>query len=306
MAIRRDDVPAGLQSVLLPGETIVAANHSHPAKIAKDVGITILAFIVALFIDSNVTSKSQMLGTLFWWVFFIMLVRMLWILLEWRHDWFVATDKRLILRYGLITHKVAMMPLLKVTDMSYERSITGQFLGFGRFILESAGQDQALRTINFVPHPDETYRAICAEIFHIVPPAPEPEFEGEEGEEGFGGPDDFGGPGGSGGPGGHGGDDGTPFAPFGSQPGYPDVNPIHTPVQDRLDSYSRALPVHRPVAEPVHRPVSEPVHRPAVEPTRDGESLYSSEDIRRRRRGADTGPIWPVGGPPPEPTSSEG
>jgi hypothetical protein len=92
---------------------------------------------------------------------------MLWKVLEWRHDWFVATDKRLLLTYGLVTRKVAMMPLTKVTDMSYNRSPVGRVLGYGRFVMESAGQDQALRSVNWVPDPDHTYRAICAEIFGV-------------------------------------------------------------------------------------------------------------------------------------------
>ena len=54
--------------------------------------------------------------------------------------------------------------------MSYVRSIPGQLLGYGRFIMESAGQDQAMRTVEWVPRPDETYRAICAVIFNIGPP----------------------------------------------------------------------------------------------------------------------------------------
>jgi hypothetical protein len=181
----------------------------------------------------------------------LVVLRLLWKLLEWRHDWFAATDKRLLLRYGLVTHKVAMMPLMKVTDMSYERSIPGQFLGYGRFIMESAGQDQALRVVNWVPQPDETYRAICAEIFHIAPP---PTLVTEEPDAADGGA-------------GHGAAGGT----GGGSVGYPDVHRTHNPVQDRLDSYSRAVPIH---------------------PPRDGEA-YDREDVHRRRRGADTGPIWP-------------
>ena len=34
-----------------------------------------------------------------------------------------------------------MMPLAKVTDMSFQRSPIGRILGYGEFILESAGQD---------------------------------------------------------------------------------------------------------------------------------------------------------------------
>ena len=61
----------------------------------------------------------------------VVVVRAAWLLLGWRHDWFVATDKRLILTYGLLTQKVAMMPLSKVTDMSYNRSLLGRIFGFG-------------------------------------------------------------------------------------------------------------------------------------------------------------------------------
>ena len=91
---------------------------------------------------------------------------------EWRHDWFVATDKRLLLFYGFITRKVSMMPLIKVTDMSYERSVPGRLLGYGRFVMESAGQDQALHEVNWVPEPDHNYRVICAEIFGVSSVAP--------------------------------------------------------------------------------------------------------------------------------------
>ncbi|MGW5240028.1 PH domain-containing protein [Monashia sp. NPDC004114] len=296
MAARRNsDIPTGLTRVLLPGEKLVIAVHAHWARLAEPVITMILGFFVAVWIDSNVTKSSQVVGTLFWWVFFILLARLMWELLNWQHNWFVATDKRLLLRYGLIVHKVAMMPLLKVTDMSYLRSIPGQFLGYGKFVLESAGQDQALREVKWVPKPDETYRAICAEIFHIVPPpADEDDFDDEFDELGGGpgggpsagpsGRGSGGGYGGSGGyspggygPGGYGGGPGgatppaSPISAGGPQPGYPDVHRTHNPIQDRLDSYSRALPIQR---------------------TPRLETVYESEDIKRRRRAADTGPIW--------------
>ena len=238
MAARRStEVPAGLAPILLPGENLVTAVRAHWAKLAEPAATTVLGFVAAVWVDSNVTRATQALGTIFWWLFFILFARLLWCVLDWQHNWFVATDKRLLLRYGLVTHKVAMMPLLKVTDMSYVRSIPGQFLGYGKFVLESAGQDQALREVKWVPHPDRTYRDICAEIFHIVPPP---------GDEDFEEIDDF--------------------------PGE-DVPRIHNPIQDRLDSYSRAVPIQRPPDRP--------------------ETVYESEDIKRRRRGADTGPIWP-------------
>ncbi|MBD5787796.1 PH domain-containing protein [Cellulosimicrobium terreum] len=109
-----------------------------------------------------------------WWLWLLLVARLVWKVLEWRNEWFVATDKRLLLLYGLITHKVAMMPLTKVTDMNYGRSLVGRVLGYGQFLLESAGQDQALRRIDWVARPEATYRRICDTLFGPGGPSARP------------------------------------------------------------------------------------------------------------------------------------
>ncbi|PID54229.1 MAG: hypothetical protein CSB46_03730 [Micrococcales bacterium] len=58
-----------------------------------------------------------------------------------------------------------MLPLGRITDMKYQRTFFGLILGYGRFVLESAGEDQALREIEHVPHPDDVYHIITEEIF---------------------------------------------------------------------------------------------------------------------------------------------
>jgi len=157
----------GLGRYLLDGERIVTAVHQHWAKIAAPVAAVAAGLVVVLALDSSLPASLGLVANLLWWAWFVLVGRSLWRVLEWRHDWFVATDKRLILTYGLITHKVAMMPLTKVTDMSYNRSLLGRLLGYGTFVMESAGQDQALHRVKWVADPDHTYRAICAEIFGV-------------------------------------------------------------------------------------------------------------------------------------------
>ena len=156
-----------LSRALLDGERIVIADHQHWAKIAAPVAFVLAGFVLVLVIDSFLAAGLSALGNVFWWGWFFLVGWAVWKILEWRHDWFAATDKRLILTYGLTTQKVAMMPLTKVTDMSYNRSPLGRLLGYGTFVLESAGQDQALHRIRWVADPDRTYRAICAEMFGI-------------------------------------------------------------------------------------------------------------------------------------------
>ena len=57
------------------------------------------------------------------------------------------------------------MPLSKVTDLTFERTLDGRMLGYGTIIVESAGQIQALNQINYMPRPEEIYEALSELIF---------------------------------------------------------------------------------------------------------------------------------------------
>lgn len=88
-----------------------------------------------------------------------------WRVADWYFDRFILTNKRLMLVNGLITRRVAMMPLIKVTDMKYEQSPLGRMLNYGTFVLESAGQDQALSKVEHMPNPNELYLRIVEEMY---------------------------------------------------------------------------------------------------------------------------------------------
>ncbi|USQ80461.1 PH domain-containing protein [Ornithinimicrobium faecis] len=154
-----------LDRYVLRDEQVVVAIRHHWGRMIEPVLTTLIGLLVASWISTNAPIEASALPLVLWWLWFALVLRLLWKALEWRNEWFVATDKRLLMTYGLITHKVAMMPLRKVTDMNYARSPLGRVLGYGQFIMESAGQDQAMREINWVPDPDDTYRRICDTIF---------------------------------------------------------------------------------------------------------------------------------------------
>jgi len=154
-----------LDRYVLPDERIVVATRHHWAKLLEPAATVVVSFVLVTLISANAERAVGQVALGLWWVWLAVVARLVWRLLEWRNEWFVATDKRLLKTYGLITHKVAMMPLRKVTDMNYARSPFGRVLGYGQFLLESAGQDQAMRQIDWLPDPDDAYRRICDTIF---------------------------------------------------------------------------------------------------------------------------------------------
>ena len=92
-----------------------------------------------------------------------------WRAWQWSVDRIVVTDQRIFEVSGVLTRKVASMPLTRVTDMTYRRSLLGRILGYGDLIVESAGQDQALSRIERLPHPDDFYRTITSLITAGIP-----------------------------------------------------------------------------------------------------------------------------------------
>ena len=254
---------------VLDAERVVLSTHRHWAVVAEPVLSAALGLVLALWIDVTGPLAGSALGTLVWLCWLGLAARAGWNILEWRHSWFIATEKRLVLTYGLITQRVDMMPLRKVTDMSYSRSVPGRILGYGTFIMESAGADQALREIHWIDHPDRTYRSICAEIFGIDDSsqrADEDELP-DEGPPGGGRPPGGAGPRGDSGRG-AGSEQGTPGDPEAAPSGRAEVGQGQLP-----PDHSRAIPTTGGA-----RRVSEI-------------SLYRSEDLRRRDACPDTGPI---------------
>lgn len=149
---------------LLDTERRVIYVRRHPALLIRYVFETLGALVLAGVLTARLPDGLLLLD-LVWWATLFVMARLAYHLLEWSVDRLIVTDRRMMLITGLFTRKVAMMPLLKVTDMTYERSVLGRLLGYGEFIMESAGQDQALHRVGYVPAPDRHYRQVSELLF---------------------------------------------------------------------------------------------------------------------------------------------
>lgn len=160
-----NSAPASVNRYLLPHEQDVVTIRRHPAVLIGPVGAVLAALVVAGILSNTVIANSTASLAIIWWLWLLVLVWFVWQVAEWSVDYFVITSARLLLTTGLVTRQVNMMPLGKVTDMRFERTLVGRFLGYGTFVMESAGQDQALSKINFIPYPEQLYLEVVGLIF---------------------------------------------------------------------------------------------------------------------------------------------
>lgn len=163
----------GSRRYLLPNERRVIAIRRHWA-VQLRLALDTLALVVIGIVVGAVGGEDPFIASIAWWIVIVAFVRMGWMIGDWWVERFIVTDQRVMLITGIITRKVAIMPLSKVTDMTYQRSFLGQLLGYGEFIVESAGQVQALTNIKFLPHPDQLYLQITEMIFGPAPAPPTP------------------------------------------------------------------------------------------------------------------------------------
>jgi membrane protein YdbS with pleckstrin-like domain len=186
-AVRRvmplHDQPSHLVTrYLFPTERFRGEWKRHWVHLAWPIALG-LGSTLGLGFLSGLLARWEEGGWLMWVLVLVWLGVMGWVgwqLADWHFDRFVLTNKRIMKVDGIITRNVAMMPLLRVTDMKYVQSPLARLLRYGTFVIESAGQEQALREVPHIPNPNEVYLQVVEEMYE--PAAVEARMGGGGGE----------------------------------------------------------------------------------------------------------------------------
>lgn len=156
--------PREIDEYLLPTERRVIRVRMHWAVMANNLILTGL-FLLLMIIAQRYLPTSALVDNLTFYLALAAVLRFTVQTILWWIERIVITDKRVMLAEGIITHNVGMMPLSKVTDLTFRRTFGGRLLGYGTLIVESAGQIQALNKIRYMPRPEEIYEALSELIF---------------------------------------------------------------------------------------------------------------------------------------------
>lgn len=162
--------PREIDEYLLPTERRVIRVRQHWAVMARDMMQTALFILVVVgveqFTDGATSAPVDVLiDNLSFYLVLVAVLRFTVLTILWWIERIVITDKRVMIAQGIIVHNVGMMPLGKVTDLTFRRSLSGRMLGFGTMVVESAGQIQALNKIDYMPRPEEIYEALSELVF---------------------------------------------------------------------------------------------------------------------------------------------
>ena len=198
MSVPSEGLPArarkDVAKYLLPNEEAVVVTRRHWAVLIEPTVkflplLLVGGWLLVLDPGNRVTSSAGLVVIVGSLVYYGLRVGEWWM----RH--FIVSRRRVLLTSGVIVRTVTLLPLRRITDLTWQETLLGQVLGYGTFRFESAGQDQALRHLTYMPDAQTRYRQVSELLFgsdkaaattgddegNEEPEAPEPPPRGPEG-----------------------------------------------------------------------------------------------------------------------------
>ena len=156
----------GYDHSLAVGEASVVVLHRHWKTLLRPIGLAVILIALVLagevVIPAGKDAPVERLGLavaaivlLMWWLMYPWLV--------WRTTRYELTTKRLRLRTGVIARNGRDIPLSRVTDVSFRKSLLDQILGCGTLVVESAGEHGQI-LLSEIPHVER----VSATLFQLV------------------------------------------------------------------------------------------------------------------------------------------
>ena len=152
------------EKYLLSDEPPVVSTRRHPAVLVRPFVralpvLVIGGWLLQLDRDKQVSNTLGLVVTAGALLYLGLHVAEWWV----RH--FLVTRRRVLLTSGVIIRTVAVMPLRRITDLTWRETFWGQILDYGTFRFESAGQQQGLDVITFLPRANALYKTLSELMF---------------------------------------------------------------------------------------------------------------------------------------------
>ncbi|UGQ08991.1 PH domain-containing protein [Yinghuangia sp. ASG 101] len=157
--------PKTVRRYLLPGEKCLVAVRRHWSVLIRPLSAAVGAAALVIAMALYFPAEHVVVHLLLWPVLVAATLWGAWHVLVWRHDYLFVTDRRVMVTTGVLTRRVLMLSLAKVTELKFQRSLGGRILGHGTLILESDVTEDALKEVEYVPWPDTIYVRMCDLLF---------------------------------------------------------------------------------------------------------------------------------------------
>jgi uncharacterized membrane protein YdbT with pleckstrin-like domain len=150
------------KKLLSDDETIVLETHPH----WKTLVLPVLALLAVLGVAGYVYALVS--DSIAHWVIvgvaaLLVIVFTLVPFLRWRTTLFVMTNKRVVVRSGILSRTGRDIPLTRVNDVTFTHNLLERLLGCGTLVVESAGERGQVQLTD-IPKVEQVQRTLYEQV----------------------------------------------------------------------------------------------------------------------------------------------
>lgn len=150
------------KKMLAEGEALVLELRPHVKRLLGPAVLLLVvapvASLVAAFVPDG-SMQGWVRGAVGLAALLVLLRWSVWPFLVWWNTVYIITDRRLIMRQGVLTRRGHDMPLTRLNDITFSHTLLDRLLGCGDLIVESAGERGQV-VLDDVPRIEQVQRTL--------------------------------------------------------------------------------------------------------------------------------------------------
>jgi uncharacterized membrane protein YdbT with pleckstrin-like domain len=155
------------RKLLNDGEHVVLSTRTHVKALLLPAVVLILVAGLGGYLSSLPNGDHAGVWRLVTWVVAGMFI--VWFVvapfLQWLLTTYTFTSRRLITRTGVLTRRGHDIPLNRISDISYEKSLVDRIFGCGTLVVSDASELGRVE-LRDIPHVEQAQLTVSDELYH--------------------------------------------------------------------------------------------------------------------------------------------
>lgn len=160
------------QRLLNEGEHVVLGTRTHVKALLLPTVVLVVVAGLAGYLSSLPDGDHAAVWRWVIWVVAGLLIAAFVVapFLRWLFTTYTFTNRRLITRTGVFTRRGHDIPLNRISDVSYEKSLVDRFFGCGTLVISDASELGRVE-LNDIPRVEQAQLTLSDQLFHGTPRA---------------------------------------------------------------------------------------------------------------------------------------
>jgi uncharacterized membrane protein YdbT with pleckstrin-like domain len=158
------------EEVLGPDEELLLHTHPHPKMLVAPALVFLIGTAVAGFaaglaaghLGDPTLRQGALIAVGVLWLLLV-ITRCTGRLIEWKSTHFVITNRRVLVREGVLTHTGRDIPLSRISSVQFRNGLLDRMVGTGTLIIDSSSQEPL--EYDDIPQVEQVHSLLYHEVF---------------------------------------------------------------------------------------------------------------------------------------------